>query len=295
MTHEIVDLNSQAFEEIEQFILSKKGEGLQKHLRHHINEYIRKNQKFVKKVNEVYEDQGSDKFLKNKDVRQVVKTLEKQLHTTYSQFLSTKYSKRENGLLKAESISELFEFHKSTQERIESFDEVYEKVMKYYTEKIGETDSINIMDIACGMNPLSIEKMKQYVPNVSWIGSDVNESDMNYLSRAYEKFEFNGEFLPLDLTLTESLEILGEKEVDILFAFKALDSFELFKRNISFEILEKLNFKVGVISFATYSLGGRKAIPITKRAWILKHLEREKMYYSMFETDNEVYIMFCKK
>lgn len=298
MTHEIVDFNSKAFEEIEEFILSKKGKGLRQHLKHHINQFIRKNQKFTKRVNEVYEEQEGDiKFLKNKDVRGVIKLLEKELHTTYSQFLSTNKSKRENGLENSESILELLQFHKSTQERIESFNNVYSQILNYYKQYVSDDISkVSILDIACGMNPLSIEELEKVTENshISWIGSDVNENDMQYLEKAYSKFKKSGEFLALDITLEESVKQLEEKEIDILFAFKALDSFEYFKRNISFDIIERLNFKMGVISFATYSLGGRKKIPITKRTWILRFLERNQMNYTLYETDNEVYIMFKK-
>ena len=288
--HETQEI-SKAFQEIETFILTKKGEGLKTHLRHHINHFIKKNQKFAKRVEEVFEKQP-DQFLKNKDVRGIVKLIEKELHTTYSQFLSTNKAKRENALEKAESISELLDFHKSTKERIETYDEVYQKITQFIQSKDSTIKKISILDIACGMNPLSIEKMNKHVSVSNWMGCDVNASDMEYLQKAYDRFKFKGEFFSFDVTLEESLINLESKEVDILFAFKALDSFEYFKRNISFDILKRLNYRFGIISFATFSLGGRKKIPITKRAWLFKFFEREGIKYELYETDNEVYIMF---
>ena len=313
MTHSLQEI-SKAFMHIEGFILLKKGQGLKEHLRHHINQFIKKNQKFAKRVDEIFITQEEDiRFLKNKEVRGVIKQIEKELHTTYSQFLSTNKSKRENALKNAKDISSLLHFHKSTQERIETYKNVYSKIIEFYYENYEnrkiednkltskDTQHINILDVACGMNPLSIKLFNSALLSknnafilLNWIGTDVNEEDMEYLSRAYKEFNFKGEFLTLDMTLTKSLEILESKKVDILFVFKALDSFEYFKRNISYYLLEKLQFTIGVISFATHTLGGRKKIPITKRAWLFKFLEKNTFKYRTYETDNEIYIMFKK-
>lgn len=295
------------------FLVEKKGFGIEKHLLTHLNRFIRKNQTFVKDIEKLFkeyeENDSMHHFFKSRVVKASIKELQRELHTTYSQFLSSQDSKKEQLLTNATSISNLLLTHKSTIERVDSYDEIYLYIIKQFiindsSLSLENNSQLTILDIGCGMNPLSIEKFihsystnsskNNSSNNVKWIGCDVHQEDMNYISKAYERFNYLGEFFSCDLTREDEKEKIKSKEVDVLFAFKVLDSLEHIQRNISFDILKELDYKVGVISFATYSLGRRKKIPITKRAWILKFLEREKWTYSIYETENEAYIVYKK-
>ncbi|MCH8519759.1 MAG: hypothetical protein LAT82_03310 [Nanoarchaeota archaeon] len=300
-------LSSKEFEEhypgcfeIYNYLILKRGDGIVKHLETHMTRFIKRNSKFVKEIEELFkeykEKDSMHHFFRSKVVRTSIKELQKELHTTYSQFQSSQDSKKEQLFEHSESISDLLLIHKSTQERVESYDEIYSYLCSGVVSSL-EKSSLTILDIGCGMNPLSIQIfIEQFKSsNVKWIGCDVHQEDMNYISKCYEKFKFEGEFFSCDLTREDEREKINTKNVDILFAFKVLDSLEHIQRNISFDILKELNYKIGVISFATFSLGRRKRIPITKRAWILKFLEREKWTYSIYETDNEAYIVYKKK
>ncbi|MFP4402255.1 MAG: hypothetical protein ACLFPL_03395 [Candidatus Nanoarchaeia archaeon] len=292
---------------IYQFMIEKRGSGLKNHILTHLTRFIKRNQTFVREIEALYlkyrEEDSMNHFFKSKVVKQSIKELQRELHTTYSQFQSSQDSKKHQLLESASSITQLLTIHKSTQERVESYQEIYSYLLKQFLSK-EEFEKLTILDIGCGMNPLSIEifeeeSTKLKLPltrnSIKWIGCEVNKEDMNYLSSAYSRFNFKGEFFSCDLTREDDVEQLKEIRVDVLFAFKVLDSLEHIRRNISFEILKELNYNIGVISFATYSLGRRKKIPITKRAWILKFLEREKWTYSIYETDNEAYIVYKKK
>lgn len=298
------------------FLIEKRGVGISNHLQTHLIRFIKRNQTFVKEIEkkfkEFQENDSTHHFFKSKVVKASIKELQRELHTTYSQFLSTQDSKKEQMLNNSNSISDLLSIHKSTIERIESYDEIYSYIIKQFilsdnSLNFENNSQLSILDIGCGMNPLSIEKFinsynylinssqKISANNIKWIGCDVHQEDMDYISKAYEMFNHNGEFFSYDVTRKDDREKIKSKKVDILFVFKVLDSLEHIQRNISFEILKELNYKIGVISFATYSLGRRKKIPITKRAWVLKFLEREKWTYSIYETENEAYIVYKKK
>ena len=293
--------------EIYKYMLSKRGDGIKHHLQTHMTRFIKRNSKFVKEIESIFsqyqEKESMHHFFKSKTVRASIKELQRELHTTYSQFQSSHDSKKEQLLEQEESINSLLNIHKSTQERIKSYDEIYSYLHSHHIpslEIVGKNSSLTILDIGCGMNPLSIETFiensnsKISASSLKWIGCDVHEEDMKYLTKCYKKYGFQGEFFSCDLTREDDREKINSLNADILFAFKVLDSLEHIQRNISFEILKELNYKIGVISFATYSLGRRKKIPITKRAWILKFLEKEKWKYSIYETDNEAYIIYTK-
>lgn len=285
---------------IYEFMLSKRGVGIENHLQTHMTRFIKRNSKFVKEIealfNEYTQKDSMHHFFKSGVVKTSIKELQRELHTTYSQFQSSQDSKKEQLFEQSESISDLLQIHKSTQERVESYDEIYSYLCSNALLSFKDSP-LTILDIGCGMNPLSIEKFVECFKssNVTWIGCDVHQEDMDYISKCYDKFKFEGEFFSCDLTREDDREKINSLNVDVLFAFKVLDSLEHIQRNISFDMLKELDYKIGVISFATFSLGRRKRIPITKRAWILKFLEREKWTYSIYETDNEAYIVYKRR
>ncbi|MBU0667248.1 MAG: hypothetical protein KKC26_07820 [Nanoarchaeota archaeon] len=73
--------------------------------------------------------------------------------------------------------------------------------------------------------------------------------------------------------------------------FKLLDSLETVKRNLSKEIIRKINSNFLVISFSKKTLGGKKVIDERKRSWIYKILNENKVKYQKIEFLNEFFVV----
>ena len=110
----------------------------------------------------------------------------------------------------------------------------------------------------------------------------------------FDKFNINGISKSYDITKLDFLEDNNFKDADLIFLFKALDSLEEVKKNISKDILEKISAKKIVVSFPTMSLISRKEFNMEKRNWLFNFLNRMNWQYEQFEVENELFILITK-
>ena len=192
-----------------------------------------------------------DKILKTKIFKEIVKEVRKEIGQVYGQFLTQDFKKREKFLKNCktkEEALEILKLHKSTRERINHYEEIYKVIFDWYKPKY-------IVDLACGLNPISyqiIESQLKYSPN--YFASDLGILDMDFLNLFFKKFKIKGIAKNYDITNLSILEDKNFQKADLVFLFKALDSFEEIKKNISKELLEKISVKNIVVSFPTKSL-----------------------------------------
>ena len=90
------------------------------------------------------------------------------------------------------------------------------------------------------------------------------------------------------------MEDKGFQECDLVFLFKALDSFEQIKKNVSKELLEGIDSKHIVVSFPTKSLISKKEFKIEKRNWLINFINKKEWKYEQFEVENEVFFLIRK-
>ena len=141
-----------------------------------------------------------------------------------------------------------------------------------------------MLDIACGLNPLSYNFMHQ---KIKYYCCDLSDEDMTFLSNFFSIENIEGKAFRLDLL--KEYEQLTNYKVDVVFAFKAFDSLEEKERNITKKIVENLKAKYLVATFPTKSLGGKKSIQENKRKWFEKQFEN----FSKFVFTNEVVYVCC--
>ncbi|MDP6642225.1 MAG: hypothetical protein QGF74_02500 [Candidatus Nanoarchaeia archaeon] len=261
-------------------------------------EFSNINDEFIEKliVNKVDEKDlvkisNHSKPEKSKEFKQSIKTIRKILHDIYgvfnidenrSKLLNEleKESKNTNNIndnLKKIHIN-ILKTHKSTNERLPFYDEIYQKVFHELKPK-------TILDLSSGLNPLSYHFMN--LDGVKYIATEFVDEDTKFLNKYFsimKKFNFDGEALTLNL-----LEIKDLPSSDICFLFKTLDSLETLKKDITKEILNKINSKIIVISFPTTTLSGRK---ISKKRLIW--FDRLIKEYFTFEIKNEIFYIINK-
>lgn len=260
------------------------------YIRNKLEKFILTNGDIFKKLRVHIEKKGLENIEKNKIFKEIVKLVRDELRIVYGSFLTDDFHKREKMLdgITKEDIDALLRFHKSTKERVNFYEEVYSKIFEWYKPE-------KIADVACGLNPLSyffIERVLKKKP--FYFASDLSSIDMEFIEKFFDKFKIKGVAKAYDVT---DLSILTDSEFqncDLVFLFKALDSFEQVKKNISKELLEGISANHIVISFPTKSLIAKKQFKMEKRNWLFNFLNKEGWNYEIFEVENELFILIKK-
>ena len=226
-----------------------------------------------------------NKPLKSKEFDILLKDIRKKLHEVYGIFNLSDVKlddlkRKLKGEISGDVIEEhrkLLVCHRSSKERIDDYSFIYDKIFSI----TGKPRSI--LDLACGLNPLSFPFME--LKKVDYFAYDVSTKDCKFLKDYFslmKKFGLNGKAVAVDL-----LHVGKMPKVDVCFLFKVLDSLEALERNYSYELFKKIDAKFVVVSFSMKSIGG--VSKLKKRNWFINFLEKEKYSYESFETGNEVF------
>ena len=224
---------------------------------------------------------------KNKIIKEVVKEIRKNIGETYGSYQTSQY-KRKQRYLKEENIEELLKCHKSTRERLNYYNKIYNSILCWYTP-------MAIADIASGFNPISYPFFEELSgKSYFYFACDLNPEDMNFINSFFEVYGLNGDAVAMDVTKKEFLQNTNFQKCDLVFLLKALDSFESDKKNSSKELLQQLPQKKIVVSFPTQSLVAKKEVSPLKRNWFVKFLEEMQWNYEEFEVENEMFFLIEK-
>lgn len=140
-------------------------------------------------------------------------------------------------------LKPLLNVHASTKERIDLLDDFYGKIW----EVTGKPN--NILDLACGFNPLTIPWMN-LEDGAKYVGCDISEGQVDFLKSILQKIKMNVE---LELKTADLLKDDFE-EAELVLLLKTLPCLEQQKKDFSLELLRKLKAKWLVVSFPTKSL-----------------------------------------
>jgi len=167
--------------------------------------------------------------------------------------------------------------HKSTRERLPYYCEIYKRIFEITGKPI------SILDIASGLNPMSIIFMG--ITNVKYVAMELTQEDCDFLKDYFEIMHINGTAIKMNL-----IEQQDFPKTDVCFVFKALDSLEAIERNISKKILEHINSKYIIVSFPKKTLSGKELG--TKRLSWFKKLAKNPV---VFEVENEIFYLIQNK
>lgn len=251
-------------------------------IRKELKAYFSKNQESLKLLN-AYSNLKQVK--KTSDYRKALKKARQVMHDSFGMFQLPKNSEEiKSEFLKKAKQNDLDEanyenalsLHLSTRERHKNYPIIYEKIFK-------ETGKPKvILDLGCGLNPMSIF----YMPykNFHYIASDIDKASLDFIKQYFNLSGINGETRILDLMNKDDLNKLSAIQCDVCFLFKVL---EIDKR-IAEPIFNAVKAKFIIVSFSTLSLSG-KIMSHSERQWFEKMLSRLKLSFSTFQTENEIF------
>ncbi|MBU4500973.1 MAG: hypothetical protein KKA79_00150 [Nanoarchaeota archaeon] len=233
------------------------------------------------------------KPLKSKEFKLMMKDLRKTLHDVYGIFVLRDKNLRhlKEHLAEIKEIDEgalqihmdLLSTHKSSLERLNFYYQIYGEIFKH----TGKPKSI--LDLACGLNPLSFPYMG--LKKVDYFASELTDFDSEFIQEYFDlmkSFGLNGKAFAMDLLHAKDLP-----KVDVCFLFKTLDSLEDIERNYSKELIKKIPAKFLVVSFPTMSIGGKN--PIKQRGWFFRIMRELGYKAETFEIENEVFYIIKNK
>jgi len=248
-------------------------------VRTEIIKYFKQNPKAMQAVQE--------KRTRSEDYKQAIKNVRAVLRRVYGVFLTKATEDREKYLAE-ENFEKLLETHLSTKERISIYPAIYKKIFAITGKpKI-------ILDLGCGMNPLSYPFMKV---DAEYYASELNKADCEFLEKCFNKMNIKGKAIALDLTeAAKDISLLKTfPKADVCFLFKILDEVEEKKGRKASEVLIKnIDADWLVISFATKKVTG-KPMKYPFRRWLEQMLARLGYEFEIIKEENEVFYVVKKK
>lgn len=197
---------------------------------------------------------------KKKDYEKLIKSVRAELHTKYGMFwLDDKFT---------------LESHKSSKDRIKIYPILYQEIFKI----TGKPKSI--LDLACGLNPLSY---KYLGCKPEYIASELSIKDCENIQAYFDKNKIDGKTIPLDLTQDNEYP-----NVDVTFLFAAFDTVEENGHKLAEKIIKSLKSKYVVVSFSTKTISNRK-MNYPQRGWIERMLKRIEKSYVKLSYPNEIF------
>lgn len=216
----------------------------------YINEYFKLNPK----IREILENHPRPE--KSKYYKLLIKKVRNELNRIYGVF----WLDKKRNLLS----------HKSTRERSSIYPEIYKKIFKI----TGAPKTI--LDVSCGLNPLTYK----YLKNIKFIVTELTKKDCEFLKEYFRKNKINAEVLQMDL-----FEKNIFPKADICFLFKILD---LLPRKKSEEIITSIDCKYIIASFSLIDIHGRR-MNYPLQGWFQRMLKRLNLRYELIKEKNEIF------
>ena len=235
------------------------------------------------------EFEKNNKIIKSKIFKEIIKSIREEIGIVYGSFLTNEFKKKKK-YLENKDIKNILHTHKSTREREEYYFEIFTKIFEWYIPKKG------IADLACGQNPINYSLITSIInKEINYYASDLNPKDMEFIQEFFNKNNIKGKAIAHDIT---QINFIKDKEFlncDLVFLFKALDSFETLKKDISKEILSKIPQSQVVISFPTKSIKSQLKFKPEKRNWLRNFLTKKEWKFKEFEVENEMFFLVEKE
>jgi 2-polyprenyl-3-methyl-5-hydroxy-6-metoxy-1,4-benzoquinol methylase len=222
-----------------------------------LEDYLKKHKILLKEFNE------HDEKIIIKDIRALLRKLSGQ----YQKSKRDKFT-----LLKENKINQILLTHSSTSERLA----FYPKLKK----KIDSLPVSSILDLGCGLNPIALAS-KKFI----YHASDIKEDELSLIQEFFNKKGINGKTFVYDLRKFDNSQL---PNVDLCLIFKVLDIIEKSPHRLTEKIITSIKCKFLLISFATKKLSGKK-MNFPKRKWFERMLEKHKLQYELFESENEIF------
>ncbi|MBS3078810.1 hypothetical protein J4218_01690 [Candidatus Pacearchaeota archaeon] len=269
---------------------------------------IKKNKKYSSIADEIVLEEINNHLKKNKVekiTKQDIKEIRSKLHRLYSSYLRGKKSKRTKLLHELKNvisredtskkplgvvdiINKILSTAVSAKERLEDYEEIYNKIFQI-TDK-----PKTIIDIGCGLNPISYPYMQ--IDNLNYFAYDIDNEDINFLNEFFKimrPFGLNGNAQILDAKNLTNVSMIPNG--DIIFLLKLIDLINTKDAKPGEELIKILMNKTKFIvaSFATRTIGG-KPMNLPRRKGFELMLERINLKFEIIKTRNEIFYVISR-
>lgn len=135
--------------------------------------------------------------------------------------------------------------HASTRERVSI-------LPQFYATILAEIQPVHsILDLACGLNPLTLPWMGLPV-RCTYTAVDIYEDLRAFLNAFFDKYHIEGQALCADLTQT-----LPSIQADLTLLLKTIPCLEQVDKQAGARLLSQIHSPYLLVSFPAHSLGGR--------------------------------------
>jgi 16S rRNA (guanine(1405)-N(7))-methyltransferase len=198
---------------------------------------------------------GAAELAKGLKLRAAVKATKNKLHQVGGAYFTTKFGydlwylalkeSAHEPLFQKVACREILLLHTSTQERLPILDEFYEKIFS-------ELPTIkSILDLACGLNPLTIPWMP-LDKGTSYYACDIYRDMVDFLDRCLPLFGVKGKVEVCDV-----IAALPNQPVDLALILKSIPCLEQVDKDAGTRLLDAINARHIVVSYPITSIGGR--------------------------------------
>jgi 16S rRNA (guanine(1405)-N(7))-methyltransferase len=191
----------------------------------------------------------------NRKEKELIKAVKNKLHQVanvyhvskpdYAQWLN----RLQNAVLHQDDVKsvcrEIMAHHASTRERLLILDDFYKRLFA------GLSPISSILDLACGLNPLSLPWMG-LSPRTTYWAYDIYQDQVEFLNHAFALLKQSGQAEVCDL-----LQTTPRQPADVALLLKTLPCLEQIDKTIGVRLLAQIQSPIVLVSFPIYTLGGR--------------------------------------
>lgn len=212
-------------------------------------EQVRKSTKYAQVNADLVRRIGTSELAKRASPKDAIKETKNKLHQVAGMFAEEKarygpwLAQIQTGQRGA--LRQVMAHHASTRERLPILDSFYATIFA----GLGPIHSV--LDVACGLNPLTIPWMGLQ-PDATYHAVDIYDDMMVFLQSALEAMGVRG--------TAESRDVVADcpsDEVDVALVLKAIPCLEQLDKRAGDLLLDTIRARHVVVSFPTRTVGGR--------------------------------------
>ena len=218
---------------------------------------IQNSAKYRDVCSEVIGNIGERELAKRRNLKEAIKATHNTLHQVSGAYLDSKehYTRWLAELQTAaqshysqavrDVCTRILSSHASTRERLPILDQ-------FYTQIFAELPPIHsVVDIACGLNPLTLPWMP-LANDATCYAYDISESSMSFITACLPLLGVQGHAQACDV-----LQLSPMPKVDVALLLKAIPCLEQIDKHAGQTLLRNIQADAIVVSFPVRSLGGR--------------------------------------
>jgi len=230
---------------------------------------------------------GASELHKRSSLKDAVKATKNKLHQVAGMFAEEKapYQDWLDGLVRAQTAGPsglshyeaILRHHASTRERLPILRAFYQTIFA------GLHPIQSVLDVACGLNPLTIPWMG-LAPGAHYHAVDVYDDLMAFLQSAFEVMGVRG--------ISESRDVIADcprEAVDVALVLKAIPCLEQLDKHASDLLLDTIQARHIIVSFPTRTVGGRNiGMAAHYESHFSDRVKSRSRSFQRFEFDSEL-------